>query len=107
MKTEKVKLIDGSEREIEINELMSTETLYRIVDESSFVQRGEDGNPVPQVNAGKLVLLIMKHQIKGATPEEIEAHEGHRIFEKYFQKYINLVGGNTDPLPITDGKSGN
>ena len=102
MVREIVKLIDGTEKEIEIKPiggLSADMILNKHLKINSIKNTGEDS----EINlAGSSLLLIrgefLRRGITDVDPDMIEAEDLHRIYQKYYEKFLTLamkgMGGN-------------
>lgn len=91
---ETVKLIDGTEKEIEIG-FLSFETKNKIFQE--FIDFGAKGQEleVKKIDIFGMKNSILKNTVRGCELSQICDDEGERIFSKYFQKVIEGIGGNS------------
>jgi len=90
MVKEKIKLVNGEEKEIEIKDFLSIKDVHIIMNKSIKIStKGSDINT--DVDFIGLVIETLRVAITGVNVEEIEYKSAVQIFNKYFAKYFSQV----------------
>ncbi|RLA75219.1 MAG: hypothetical protein DRG78_20695 [Epsilonproteobacteria bacterium] len=90
MVKEKIKLVSGEEKEVEIKDRLSIKDVHIIMNKTIKINtKGSDINT--DIDFIGLVIETLKIAITGVNVEEIEYNSAIQIFNKHFAKYFTAL----------------